>query len=148
MTFRCFTIASFRIPAATSAATYAPIFRMIGPESLVVGTWGADAVDGLDAAPNEPVLLRTRMSCFNGNGLDAMLRSLAITDVIVAGVWTNMAVEHTVRDAADFGYRPHLVSDATSSINDEWQQAAVNYALRNIAELTTTADVIARTRTA
>jgi nicotinamidase-related amidase len=41
------------------------------------------------------------MSCFNGNGLDAMLRSLAITDVIVAGVWTNMAVEHTVRDAAD-----------------------------------------------
>jgi nicotinamidase-related amidase len=121
---------------------------MIGPESLEVGTWGADAVDGLDAAPNEPVLLRTRMSCFNGNGLDAMLRSLAITDVIVAGVWTNMAVEHTVRDAADFGYRPHLVSDATSSINDEWHQAAVNYALRNIAELTTTADVIARTRTA
>jgi hypothetical protein len=26
------------------------------------------------------------MSCFNGNGLDATLRSLAITDVIVAGV--------------------------------------------------------------
>jgi nicotinamidase-related amidase len=77
-----------------------------------------------------------------------MLRSLAIADVIVAGVWTNMAVEHAVRDAADFGYRPHLVSDATSSINDEWQLAAVNYALRNIAELTTTADVIARTRTA
>ncbi len=88
------------------------------------------------------------MSCFNGNGLDAMLRSLAVTDVIVAGVWTNMAVEHTVRDAADFGYRPHLVSDATSSINDEWLQAAVNYAVRNIAELTTTADVIARSRTA
>jgi nicotinamidase-related amidase len=135
-------------PGRDFGGNNAPIFRMIGPESLEVGTWGADAVDGLDAAPNEPVLLRTRMSCFNGNGLDAMLRSLAITDVIVAGVWTNMAVEHTVRDAADFGYRPHLVSDATSSINDEWQQAAVNYALRNIAELTTTADVIARTRTA
>lgn len=135
-------------PGRDFGGNNAPIFRMIGPESLEVGTWGADAVDGLDAAPNEPVLLRTRMSCFNGNGLDATLRSLAITDVIVAGVWTNMAVEHTVRDAADFGYRPHLVSDATSSINDEWHQAAVNYALRNIAELTTTADVIARTRTA
>jgi hypothetical protein len=40
------------------------------------------------------------------------------------------------------------VSDATSSINDEWHQAAVNYALRNIAELITTADVIARSGTA
>jgi nicotinamidase-related amidase len=116
---------------------------MIGPESLEVGTWGAAALDGLDATPNEPVLVRSRMSCFNGSGLDAMLRNLAVTDVIVAGVWTNMAVEHSVRDAADFGYRPHLVTDATSSINDEWQQAAVKYALLNIAEMTTTANVIA-----
>jgi len=126
----------------------APIFRMIGPDSLQVGTWGAAALDGLEEASNEPVLLRSRMSCFNGNGLDAMLRSLAITDVIVAGVWTNMAVEHTVRDAADFGYRPHLVTDATSSINDEWHHAAINYALLNIAESTTTAEVVAWNRTA
>jgi nicotinamidase-related amidase len=130
-------------PGRDFGGSNAPIFRMIGPESLEVGTWGAAALDGLDAAPDEPVLLRTRMSCFNGNGLDAMLRSLAVTDVIVTGVWTNMAVEHTVRDAADFGYRPHLVTDATSSINDEWHQAAISYALRNIAEFTTTADVIA-----
>ena len=134
-------------PGRDFGGNNAPIFRMIGPESLEVGTWGAAALDGLDAAPNEPVLLRTRMSCFNGNGLDAMLRSLAVTDVVAAGVWTNMAVEHTVRDAADFGYRPHLVSDATSSINDEWHQAAINYALQNISDFTTTADVIGRSRT-
>jgi nicotinamidase-related amidase len=135
-------------PGRDFGGNNAPIFRMIGPESLRVGTWGAAALEGLDAAPDEPVLLRSRMSCFNGNGLDAMLRSLAVTDVIVAGVWTNMAVEHTVRDAADFGYKPHLVTDATSSINDEWQQAALNYALVNIAEFTTTADVVATRHTA
>lgn len=49
-----------------------------------------------------------------------------------------MAVEHTVRDVADFSYRPHLVTDATSSLNDEWHQASLSYALLNIAELTTT----------
>jgi nicotinamidase-related amidase len=134
-------------PGRGFGGSNAPIFRMIGPESLAVGTWGAAALEGLDAAPNEPVLLRTRMSCFNGNGLDAMLRSLGVSDVIVAGVWTNMAVEHTVRDAADFGYRPHLVSDATSSISDEWHKAAISYALLNIAEMTTTADVTAGDRT-
>lgn len=130
-------------PGRAFGGNNAPIFRMIGPDSLRVGTWGAAAVEGLDAEPDEPVLLRTRMSCFNGNGLDAMLRNLGVTDVIVAGVWTNMAVEHTVRDAADFGYRPHLVTDATSSLNDEWHQASLSYALLNIAELTTTAGVTA-----
>jgi nicotinamidase-related amidase len=130
-------------PGRAFGGSNAPIFRMIGPESLKVGTWGAAALDGLEEAADEPVLLRNRMSCFNGNGLDAMLRSLAITDVVVAGVWTNMAVEHTVRDAADFGYRAHLVTDATSSINEEWHHAAINYALRNIAESTTTAEVVA-----
>jgi nicotinamidase-related amidase len=46
-------------PGRDFGGNNAPIFRMIGPESLEVGTWGADAVDGLDAAPNEPVLLRS-----------------------------------------------------------------------------------------
>lgn len=54
-----------------------------------------------------------------------------------------MAVEHTVCDAAAFGCRPHLVTDATSGINGEWHHAATDYALPNIAEMTLTADVTA-----
>lgn len=121
----------------------APIFRMIGPESLKAGTWGADIVDGLDVREDEIVLDRIRMSAFHGTNLDTMLRNLAVTDVIVVGVWTNMAVEHTVRDAADLGYRAVIVSDATSGINAEWQHAALSYALTNIATISTTAEVTA-----
>ncbi|WP_205781407.1 isochorismatase family cysteine hydrolase [Planctomonas deserti] len=120
----------------------APIFRMLGPESLKMGTWGAEIVDGLDVRDDEIVLERNRMSAFNGTGLDLMLRNLGITDVIVVGVWTNMAVEHTVRDAADHGYRVAIVSDATSSINEDWQRAALSYALTNIATITDTASVV------
>ena len=119
----------------------APIFRMIGPESLKLGSWGADALEGLEALEDEPVLIRNRMSGFNGTGLDTLLRNAGITDVIVAGVWTNMAVEHTLRDAADHGYHPIVVTDATSSINDDWHQAALSYALTNIADFATTSDV-------
>jgi gluconolactonase len=54
-----------------------------------------------------------------------------------------MAVEHTVRDAADLGYRVTIVSDATSSINDDWQRAALGYALTNIATISDTASVAA-----
>lgn len=128
-------------PGGNFGGTNAPIFRMIGPESLKLGSWGADALEGLEAMPNEPVLIRNRMSSFNGTGLDVLLRNAGVTTVVVAGVWTNMAVEHTVRDAADHGYRPILVTDATSSINADWHEAALNYALTNIAEFQSTGEV-------
>lgn len=128
-------------PGRDFGGSNAPIFRMIGPESLKLGSWGADALEGLEARDDEPVLIRNRMSGFNGTGLDSLLRNTGVTTVLIAGVWTNMAVEHTVRDAADHGYRAVLVTDATSSINNDWQQAALNYALTNIAEFTTTTDV-------
>jgi nicotinamidase-related amidase len=121
----------------------APIFQMIGPDSLRLGSWGAAPLEGLEPHADGPVLVRNRMSAFNGNGLDALLRNLGVTSIVVAGVWTNMAVEHTVRDAADSGYPATLVTDATSSLNAEWHQAAISHALTNIANLATTAEVIA-----
>ena len=50
------------------------------------------------------------MSCFNGTGIHLLLRNLGVIDVVIAGVWTNMAVEHTTRDAADHGYRTLLAN--------------------------------------
>lgn len=128
-------------PGGDFGGTNAPIFRIIGPESLKLGSWGADALAGVEEQAGEPVLLRNRMSSFNGTGLDVLLRNSGVTTVVVAGVWTNMAVEHTVRDAADHGYRAILVTDATSSINADWHEAALNYALTNIAEFQSTAQV-------
>jgi ureidoacrylate peracid hydrolase len=129
-------------PAGIGGAN-APIFRMIGPESLRLGSWGAEIVEGLDVRADEVVLDRVRMSAFHGSALDVMLRNLGITAVIVVGVWTNMAVEHTARDAADFGYAVTVVSDATSSIDADWQRVALGYALTNIATIATTKDTVA-----
>jgi nicotinamidase-related amidase len=129
-------------PGRPFGGSNAPIFRMIGPDSLRLGSWGAEPLEGLKARVDEPVLLRNRMSCFNGTGIDLLLRNLGVTDVVIAGVWTNMAVEHTTRDAADHGYRTLLATDATSSLSADWQQAALSYALTNIAELVLTADVV------
>ena len=128
-------------PGRPSGGANAPIFRLIGPESLLLGSWGAAAVDGLEPVGDEIDLLRIRMSAFNGTALDTVLRNYGVTSVVVVGVWTNMAVEHTARDAADHGYEVTVVSDATSSINAEWQHAALNYALTNIATIATTAEV-------
>lgn len=66
--------------------------------------------------------------------------------VVVVGAWTNMAVEHTVRDAADHGYEVTVVADATSSLSPQWQDAALSYALTNIAATTDTASITATLR--
>lgn len=133
-------IVAYPAPVGLGGAN-APIFRMIGPESLKIGTWGAEIIQGLDPRQDEPVLDRIRMSAFHGSALDVMLRNLGVTEVVIVGVWTNMAVEHTARDAADFGYAVTVVSDATSSINAEWHQAALGYALTNIASIRTAQEV-------
>jgi nicotinamidase-related amidase len=120
----------------------APIFRMLGPESFAVDSWGAAIVDELTPAAGELVLDRIRMSAFHGTALDTVLRNLGVRDVVIVGAWTNMAVEHTVRDAADFGYAATVVSDATSSLSPEWQEAALGFALTNIATIVSTDAVV------
>lgn len=82
------------------------------------------------------------MNAFGGTSLDIMLRNLGVTKVVAVGAWTNMAVEHTVREAADRCYEVTVVSDATSSLNEDWQRAALGYALTNIATIATTADIV------
>jgi ureidoacrylate peracid hydrolase len=110
----------------------APIFTMLARDTFKLGSWGAQIVDEFVPATDDVVLDRTRMSVFNGTSVDSMLRNLGIRALLVVGAWTNMAVEHTVRDAADHGYQVTLVEDATSSLSPEWQHAAVSYALTNL----------------
>jgi len=129
-------------PQPGIGGTNAPIFRMLAPDTFKVGSWGAQIVDELAPSANEIILDRTRMSVFNGTGIDSMLRNLGIRTLVVVGAWTNMAVEHTVRDAADHGYEVAVVEDATSSLSSEWQHAAVSFALTNIATISDTATAV------
>jgi ureidoacrylate peracid hydrolase len=121
----------------------APIFKLIAEtESIVRGTWGAAAVDGVEPKEGDFVLERTRMSAFNGTQLDTLLRGLSIETIIVTGVWTNMAVEHTCRDGADYGYNVVIATDGTATISEEWQAAALNYAMNNIATKMTSEEIV------
>lgn len=112
----------------------APIFRLLAEtESIVRGTWCAAPVDGLEPKESDFILERARMSAFNGTQLDALLRGLGVETIIVTGVWTNIAVEHTCRDGADYVYNVVIATDGTSTINEEWQNAALNYAMNKQA---------------
>ena len=57
-----------------------------------------------------------------------------------------MSIEHTARHAADAGYRAVVASDGTSTADDEWQNAALSYAMTNVAQVATCAEIAAAAR--
>jgi gluconolactonase len=120
----------------------APLFQGVKEaDALVRGTWGAAPADGLEAQDGDHVVEKMRMNGFYDTRLDILLRGLGADTIVITGAWTNMSIEHTARHGADAGYEVVVASDGTSTTGDEWQQAALNYAMTNVAKVATCAEI-------
>ena len=108
----------------------------------VRGTWGAAPVDGLAPQPGDLVVEKMSMSAWETSRLEAYLRHGGRDTIINCGAWTNMSVEHTARTGADKGFHMIVPQDACSTMNADWHQASINYAMQNVATVTTTQAVI------
>lgn len=121
----------------------APLFVGIKDSNAVVrGSWGAAPVQGLEPREGDHVVEKMRMNGFYDTRLDSLLRGLGATTIVITGAWTNMSIEHTARHGADAGYTVLVVSDGTSTTGEEWQNAALNYAMTNVARVVTTDQVV------
>jgi gluconolactonase len=120
----------------------APLFEGVkGANALVRGSWGAAPVDGLEPKDGDHVVEKMRMNGFYETRLDILLRGLGADQLVITGAWTNMSIEHTARHGADAGYEVTVASDGTSTTGDEWQGAALNYAMTNVATVATCAEI-------
>ena len=63
--------------------------------------------------------------------------------VIVTGAWTNMSIEHTARSGADKGYFMFVPDDCCPTMNADWHNASINYALQNVSTVTNCDAVVA-----
>jgi gluconolactonase len=120
----------------------APLFQGVkGANALVRGTWGAAPAEGLEPEDGDHVVEKMRMNGFYETRLDILLRGLGADQLIITGAWTNMSIEHSARHGADAGYEVVVASDGTSTTGDEWQNAALNYAMTNVAKVATCAEI-------
>jgi gluconolactonase len=120
----------------------APLFQGVKEaDALVRGTWGAAPAEGLEPQDGDHIVEKMRMNGFYETRLDILLRGLGADTIIVSGAWTNMSIEHTARHGADAGYEVVVPSDGTSTTGDEWQNAALNYAMTNVAKVATCAEI-------
>jgi gluconolactonase len=129
-------------PGATGLRQNAPLFQGVkDANALVRGTWGAAPAEGLEPEDGDHVVEKMRMNGFYETRLDILLRGLGADTLLVTGAWTNMSIEHTARHGADAGYEVVVASDGTSTTGDEWQNAALNYAMTNVAKVATCAEI-------
>jgi gluconolactonase len=120
----------------------APLFNGVkDTNGLVRGTWGAAPAEGLEPQSGDLVVEKMRMSAWEGTKLEALLAGLGRDTIIITGAWTNMSIEHTSRTGADKGYYMVVPEDGCSTMNADWHNASINFALQNVSTVTDCATV-------
>lgn len=119
----------------------APLFEGVAAGALVRGSWGAAPAEGLEPQAGDFVVEKMRMSAWEGTKFEVLLQGLGRDTIIITGAWTNMSIEHTSRTGADKGYYIYVPEDGCSTMNADWHNAAINFALQNVSTVTTCADV-------
>jgi gluconolactonase len=115
----------------------APLFEGVaGTNALVRGSWGAKPAAGLEPKRGDYVVEKMRMSAWQGTKLETLLAGLGVDTVVVSGAWTNMSIEHTARTGADKGFYMIVPEDGCSTMNADWHNASINYALQNVSTVT------------
>ncbi len=109
---------------------------MKSTNALVRGSWGAKPAKGLEPKPGDFVVEKMRMSGWQGTRLETLLAGLGVDTIVVTGAWTNMSIEHTARTGADKGFYVVVPEDCCSTMNADWHNASINYALQNVSTVT------------
>jgi ureidoacrylate peracid hydrolase len=91
---------------------------------LTEGTWDWEIVDELKPSPEDIVVNKSRFSGFVNTELDSILKSNSTKYLVFTGLFTNICVESTLRDAFFHEYFPVLVSDACGNTGPDYLQDA------------------------
>jgi nicotinamidase-related amidase len=106
------------------------------------GTRDVEVIPELAPAPGEPVLFNWPFGVFTRSGLREVLDGLGVETLVLAGVATDMAVLTAVFQASDMLYNLIVPSDACTSANPKFHEAAMEM-MDAITLVTTTEEVIA-----
>lgn len=106
----------------------------------------AELLPELGSSPDDIRISKKTWGAFTDTGLDARLRDLGVTGVVVCGIATSRGVESTARFAHELGYNVALPIDAMADANPEAHRRSVELTFPWIAETGSTDDLISLVR--
>jgi nicotinamidase-related amidase len=116
---------------------------------ITPGSEGATLLPELGPQPSDLLLTRWHgVGPMGGTDLDAVLRNLGVTTIVVVGVSLNIAIPNLVMDAVNHGYRVVLPRDGVAGYPAEYGAAMIDNSLSLLATVTTTEELLATWRTA
>jgi len=125
-------------PAGGNAGMMAKWWEKSSP---LEGTFDAAILDELAPEPGDVVIPKIRYSAFVATDLEQRLRQAGVTDLVLAGVMTNLCVETTARDAFIHDYRVAVVADACAAPTLAMHRAALLNLAYGFATVTTSGAV-------
>jgi nicotinamidase-related amidase len=101
-----------------------------------------DIVPELDPQPGDLRVTKRTWGAFTNTSLDAQLRELGVTEVVLVGVSTSAGVESTARAAHELGYHVVLATDAMSDRDADLHRNSVERVFPRLGETASTADIL------
>lgn len=119
-----------------------PVLRRWWPSTPLENSPDTEPVDEVLPLPEEKVIPKRRYSGFFATDLELTLRSMGVSQVVVAGVFTNVCVEATVRDAFMRDFLVFLPADATAAHNEQLHLGGLRTMAMWFASVTRVASLI------
>jgi ureidoacrylate peracid hydrolase len=99
---------------------------------LVEGSQDWQIIDELKPCENDIIVNKNRYSGFPNTGLDIVLKTNNLKYLLFGGLFTNICVESTIRDAYFHEYFPLMVSDCCGNMGPDCTQEATIWAVANV----------------
>ncbi|WP_327181886.1 cysteine hydrolase [Streptomyces sp. NBC_01334] len=135
-----------RRPDGRGANRNARLFRAAErlPVQQLTGTDATSLAPPIEVAEQDLVVRRLHgLSPVQGTDVDALLRNLGCSTLVVTGVSANVAIPNTVFDAVNRGYTAVVPSDAIAGVPADYTPAMIRHTLALVATVATTDEVLA-----
>jgi nicotinamidase-related amidase len=117
-----------------------PIFsRAKSFQALQRNSWGTELLADLNYQAGELIIVKNAVNPFHATNLEHVLRNNAVTEVYLAGVSTEVAIQSCTRDAHDRGYIVNLIGDCCASSHLDFHNSSLEM-LKLMAKIVTSTD--------
>ena len=102
----------------------------------------ADLVPELNRRPEDHTVTKRTWGAFTNTDLEAHLKRLGVTQVVIAGVATSIGVESTARQAYEHGFNVTLAVDAMTDMSADAHVNSITRIFPRLGETGTTQEII------
>jgi nicotinamidase-related amidase len=125
-----------------NARLFRAMERQGGPQ--LVGTEMVEIAPPIDVAESDIISTRLHgLGPLAGTDVDAILRNLGCSTLVIVGVSSNVAIPNAVFDAVNLAYEVVVPRDAIAGYPAEYTDTIIDNSLALVATITTTDELVA-----